>query len=78
MRCVLSLLHRAVHSADVPVYDPDALSRRAGILLAPLSHLDPLDEEPQQLRRQFVDGSVPFGFLNEGVHISKAVRYRKP
>ena len=49
--------------------NPDTLSRRAGILLAPLAHLDPLDKEPQESRRQFVNGGVPLGLLNEGVHI---------
>ena len=70
MRYVLTFLHRAVHSADVSVHDPDTLSCGAGILLAPLSHFDPLDEEPQQLRRQFVNGGVSLGLFNEGVHIS--------
>lgn len=28
-------------------------------LLRPFSHLDPLDEQPQQLRRQLVDGGIP-------------------
>ena len=62
-------LHRPVHHADVPVDDPDALAGAAGIFLAPLAHLDPLDEQPQEFRRQFVDGSVPLRLLNEGVHI---------
>lgn len=62
-------LHRPVHHADVPVDDPDTLAGATGIFLAPLAHLDPLDEQPQEFRRQFVDGSVPLRLLNEGVHI---------
>ena len=69
IRYVLSLLHRAIHSADVSVHDPDTLRCGTGILLAPLAHFDPLDEEPQQFWFQFVNGGVPFGLLNEGVHI---------
>ena len=59
MRYVLTFLHRAVHSADTPVHDPDTLSCGTGVLFTPLSHLNPLGEEPQKFRRQFVSGLPP-------------------
>ena len=58
MRLRLALLHRAVHCADVAVDDADALVGAAGVFLRPLAYLNPLDEQPQQLRRQLVDGGV--------------------
>ena len=64
-RLRLALLHRAVHRADVAVHDADALVGAAGVFLRPFSHLDPLDEQPQQLRRQLVDGGVLLRLLNE-------------
>ena len=56
VRLRLALLHRAVHRADVAVDDADALVGAAGVFLRPLAYLDPLDEQPQQLRRQLIDG----------------------
>ena len=68
-RCGFSRLHRTVQRTDVPVHDPDALAGGAGILLRPFSDFDALDEQPQQLRCQFIDGGVLLGLLDEGVHI---------
>lgn len=62
-------LHRPVHHTNVPVDDPDTLRGAMGILFASLAHLDPLDEQSQQLRREFIDGSVPLRLLNECIHI---------
>ena len=56
---------RPVHHADVPVEDPDALAGAAGILLAPLAHLNPLNEQPQKFRRQLINSSVSLRLLNE-------------
>ena len=69
MRLHFALLHRAVHRADVAVDDADALVGAAGVFLRPFSHLDPLDEQPQQLRRQLIDGGVLLCLLNERVHV---------
>lgn len=69
MRLRLALLHRAVHRADVAVHDADALVGAAGVFLRPLAYLDPLDEQPQQLRRQLVDGGILLRLLNERVHV---------
>lgn len=55
-------LHRPVHHTDVPVDGLDGLAGTAGILLAPLAHLNPLSEQPQEFRRQFVNGSYRFAF----------------
>ena len=68
-RLRLALLHRAVHRADVAVHDADALVGVAGVFLRPFSRLDPLDEQPQQLRRQLVDGGVLLRLLNECVRV---------
>ena len=65
----LSILHLAVESADVPVDDPDLLTGVAGVFLAPLSHLDPLDEQTEKLRRELLDVPVPSGLFDEGVHV---------
>ena len=69
VRLRLALFHRAVHRADVAVHDADALVGAAGVFLRPLAYLDPLDEQPQQLRRQLVDGGVLLRLLNECVHV---------
>lgn len=68
-RLRLALLRRAVHRADVAVDDADALVGAAGVFLRPLAYLYPLDEQPQQLRRQLVDGGVLLCLLNECIHV---------
>ena len=69
VRCVVALPHGRVQRADVPVHDPDALAGGTGVFLRPLPNLNALDEQPQQLGRQLVDGGVLLGLLDEGVHI---------
>ncbi len=39
------------------------------MFLRPLPYLNPLDEQPQQLRRQFIDGGILLRLLNERVHV---------
>lgn len=69
LRLALTRLHRAVQVPNVPVDDPDALRRTAGIFHAALPNLDALDEQSSQLRRQLVDGGEPLGLLNERFHV---------
>ena len=57
----------AVSYTHLDVYKRQALVRAAGVFLRPLAYLNPLDEQPQQRRRQLVDGGV---LLLSLIHIS--------
>ncbi len=63
------ILHWTVDDTDVPVDDLDLLTGMAGVFLAPLPHLNPLNEQTEELRGQLLDVRIPLGFLNEGVHV---------
>ena len=69
MWCVVALPPGRVQRADIPVNDPDALTGGTGVFPCPLPDLDALDEQPQQLGRQLVDGGVLLGLFDEGIHI---------
>ena len=55
---LLVRLHGAVHQTDIPVDDADRLAGIAGVFHISFSNLNTLDEQPQQLRRQLVDGGI--------------------
>ena len=61
MRLVISRLHGTVYRANIPVNDPNALGGSSGVFLAPLSHLDALDKQPDQFRSQLIYGGEPPG-----------------
>ena len=63
----------AVHHTDIPVDDPDALAGAAGVLLVPLAHPDPLNEQLKQFRRE---PSMTVYRLSLGRGASSLLRYQ--
>ena len=74
MHRLLSRPHGAIDTANVTVEDADVLLGISGIFHAAFPDFDPLDEQPQQLRCQLIDGGILLRFLNECFH----VRRRRP
>ena len=71
MHGLLSFFHVAVHHTDVTVDDADILRRRVGILFGTFSDFNPLNEQAQEFRRQFVDRPEAFCLLDKGFYIRR-------